>query len=66
MCCLALDGLDRLGKRAEQKAREHPSGAEALVSFAGFMYGLNRLRKNTGVRVEFVESMPQGLKPVLI
>jgi hypothetical protein len=28
--------------------------------------GLNRLLKNTGVRVEFVESTPQGLKPVLI
>jgi hypothetical protein len=28
--------------------------------------GINRLRKNTVVRVEFVESTPQGLKPVLI
>jgi hypothetical protein len=54
------------GLRAEQNAQRHPSGTEAHVDFAGFMYGLNRLRKNTGVRVEFVESTPQGLKPVLI
>ena len=32
----------------------------------GFMYGLNRLRKNIDFGVLSVESLPRGLKPTLI
>jgi hypothetical protein len=55
---LGTEGLlfGHLGQKAA------PQGLKPIV-LGSFMYGLNRLRKNSGFGVKSAESIPQGLKP---